>query len=531
MPAEAIGTGPECAELPDFGEGALAELADDPAGTAITNNLETSTLQQLLGTAGLLETLDGEGPFTVFAPINGAFIELTPEQRTALTADPEVLAAVLSYHVVEGESLSSEDLAAEGSAVSLEGEELDFTLDADVLTINGEAAAVCGDIPIANGTLYLIDTTLIPEAEADALAPATTEAAGPATSAPADGATASTEPTDSSEPTDDAAGASGATGTTEAGGGSESASGIVFPVTPGEDWPASLTFTLTPSQEAGGLIETAEPLAQALAERLGVEVEALVPSDYAGVIVALQSDQAQIAGGLGPVQMVQAEDEAGAELILQSERFGEFVYVTQWFTNDPDTYCGDEPVADPETGFLFCNGVLDATSSSDGPIGEDHLADVAGQTVAFVDQGSASGYLVPSLQLLNAGVDPVEDITPLFAGGHDAAVQAVYDGDAAVGVSFNDARGQLVEQVPDVGEQVVVFAWSFPIPNDGFAVGGDLPPDLQEAITAAFIDIAETPDGQAMLQELYEIDGLQPVESSDYDSIRELRTELADLLE
>ena len=77
-----------------------------------------------------------------------------------------------------------------------------------------------------------------------------------------------------------------------------------------------------------------------------------MPSDYAGVIVALQSGQAQIAGGLGPVQMVQAEDEAGAELILQSERFGEFVYVTQWFTNDPDTYCDDEPVADPETGFL-----------------------------------------------------------------------------------------------------------------------------------------------------------------------------------
>ena len=48
--------------------------------------------------------------------------------------------------------------------------------------------------------------------------------------------------------------------------------------------------------------------------------------------------------------MVQAEDEAGAELILQSERFGSYEYVTQWFTNDPDTYCGDEPVADRRPG-------------------------------------------------------------------------------------------------------------------------------------------------------------------------------------
>ncbi len=98
-------------------------------------------------------------------------------------------------------------------------------------------------------------------------------------------------------------------------------------------------------------------------------------------------------------------------------------------------------------------------------------------------------------------------------------------------MSFNDAREQLVEQVPDVGEQVVVFAWSFPIPNDGFAVAGDLPPDLQEAITAALVDIAETPEGLAMLQELYEIDGLVPVDSADFDIIRDLRTELADLLE
>jgi phosphonate transport system substrate-binding protein len=335
-----------------------------------------------------------------------------------------------------------------------------------------------------------------------------------------------TEPTDGTVAS--ASESAGASATTE-GAGAQSATNVVFPVTPGPDWPDELVFTLTPSQEAGGLIQTAQPLADALSERLGVEVTPQLPSDYAGVIVALESGQAQLSGGLGPVQMVQAEDEAGADLILQSERFGSYEYVTQWFTNDPDTYCDDTPVADPETGFLFCNGVTAGAPATDGPIGEEHLADVAGQTVAFVDQGSASGYLVPSLQLLNAGVDPVDDITPLFAGGHDSAVQAVYDGDAAVGVSFNDARTVLAEQIPDVGEQVVVFAWSFPIPNDGFAVAGDLPDDLKEAITAALLDIAETqPD---VLKEVYDIDGLTPVDSTDYDIIRELRTELADLLE
>lgn len=296
-----------------------------------------------------------------------------------------------------------------------------------------------------------------------------------------------------------------------------------------DDWPDTLVFTLTPSQETGGLIETAQPLADLLSEQLGVTVEALVPTDYAGVIVALESGQAQIAGGLGPRQMVQAEDQADAELVLQAERFGSLLYVTQWYTNDPDTYCADEPVAD-EDGFLFCNGVLDATGPEDGPIGADELSELEGQTIAFVDQGSTSGYAIPALQLSEAGVDPIDGIDALFAGGHDTAVQAVYDGDATVGVSFNDARGQLVEAVPDVGEKVVVFGWSGPIPNDGFAVAGDLPDDLVAAITAAFIEIAGTEEGAALLQELYEIDGLVPVESSDFDVIRNLEEQLGDVL-
>lgn len=310
------------------------------------------------------------------------------------------------------------------------------------------------------------------------------------------------------------------------------AAGSMAPVTPGEDWPDTLTFTLTPSQDTGTLIDDAQPLADMLSERLGgIPVEAFVPTDYAGVIAALDSGQAQIAGGLGPAQMVQAESQADATMILQSVRFGSTLYVTQWFTNDPDTFCEDEPAPAGDDGFLFCNGVGEAESAEDGPIGEDMLAQVEGKTVAFVDQGSASGYLVPAFQLFNAGVDPIDGITTVFAGAHDQAVQAVYDGDADVGVSFNDARGQLVETTPDVGERVVVFGWSGPIPNDGFAVAGDLPEDLQQAITDAFLDIANSEEGAAVLDELYEIEGLVPVESSDYDEIRDLETELGELLD
>ncbi|WP_162452413.1 phosphate/phosphite/phosphonate ABC transporter substrate-binding protein [Phytoactinopolyspora mesophila] len=297
----------------------------------------------------------------------------------------------------------------------------------------------------------------------------------------------------------------------------------------GADWPDEIVLVFTPSREAQQLVDDAGPLAEMIEERVDISVDPFVATDYAGVIVALEAGQAGIAGGLGPQQMVQAEAQAGADLILQSERFGDVQYVTQWFTNDPDTYCETDPV--DVDGFLFCNGVEDATGPGDGPIGEAAIAQVEGEPVAFVDQGSASGHLVPSLQLFEAGIDPQTGVEAIFAGGHDNAVLAVYRGDAAVGVSFNDARGEVVDQFEDVGEEVVVFAWSPPIPNDGFAVAGDLPEDLKEALADALIDIAATDEGHQLLNDLYNIDDLVPVDSAAYDPIRTLVSELGELLE
>lgn len=295
---------------------------------------------------------------------------------------------------------------------------------------------------------------------------------------------------------------------------------------PGEDWPDQIVLGLVPSREAGVLVETAQPLADAISESIGVEVESYVPTDYTGLVEAMGAGQADI-GMFGPLALVRAEERYGVEIVLQSERFGSLTYVTQWMTNDPDTFCNDEPVAD-EDGFLFCNGVLDAT---DGPVGEDAIAEVEGKTVAYVDAASTSGYLIPALQLLQIGIDPQEGVTPLFAGGHDNAVISVYNGDADVGLSFNDARGEVVEEFPDVGEQVVVFAWSQNIPNDGAAIRADLPDDLKEAIVQAMLDYASTDEGKEVLSEIYNIDDLVRADPAVYDVIREAEAELGDQID
>lgn len=284
----------------------------------------------------------------------------------------------------------------------------------------------------------------------------------------------------------------------------------------------SLTFGFVPSREADQLVESADALAAVLEEAVGVPVESFVSQDYAALTEAMASGQADI-GAFGPLGVVRAIDTAGVEFVLQSARFGSFTYHTQYMTNDPDTFCLDEPVAD-EDGYLFCNGTLDA---EEGPVGEDAIAMITTDTnLAYVDPTSTSGYLIPALQMQNAGIDISGFDT--FSGGHDASVQAVYDGDVTVGLAFDDARSTIAEQFPDVGEKVIVFAYSQEIPNDGFVVRGDLPDDVKQQIVDAMLAYAETEEGATVLDELYEIGGLREADPAVLDVVREADEKLGD---
>jgi phosphonate transport system substrate-binding protein len=102
------------------------------------------------------------------------------------------------------------------------------------------------------------------------------------------------------------------------------------------------------------------------------------------------------------------------------------------------------------------------------------------------------------------GIDPEADLEPVFAGGHDASVIAVCNGQAEIGVSFDDARTDAVTDC-DVPGTVVVFAYGPEIPNDGVAVSGDLSPELKASIKQALLDYAATEEGQTVLDEIYNI--------------------------
>ncbi|MGH3649472.1 MAG: phosphate/phosphite/phosphonate ABC transporter substrate-binding protein, partial [Acidimicrobiia bacterium] len=120
-----------------------------------------------------------------------------------------------------------------------------------------------------------------------------------------------------------------------------------------------------------------------------------------------------------------------------------------------------------------------------------------------VEESSTSGFIFPTIELRNAGITE-DQYTTIFAGSHDGAVLAVYDGEADIGVSFDDARGTIADPNTDVGEQVIVFNISPRIANDVIAIRSDLPADLKDALFQAMADYIATEEGAAVMDELYQ---------------------------
>ena len=154
-------TGPACASVPTSGEGSFTGMADDPAATAASNNPALSTLVSAVQAAGLVDTLNGPGPFTIFAPVNDAFAKIPSADLNALLADKAALTEVLTTHVVAGKKLSAADLTKMQSVETVAGKMLTLSAQGGALRVNGQATVGCADVPTANATVHLIDGVLM----------------------------------------------------------------------------------------------------------------------------------------------------------------------------------------------------------------------------------------------------------------------------------------------------------------------------------------------------------------------------------
>ena len=125
----------------------------------IAANPQLSTLNGLIVKAGLVDTLKGAGPFTVFAPNNDAFTKVPAKTMAALGADPALLKSVLSYHVVPGKTMAAD--VKNGNAKTVQGANLALSKAGSFVTVE-DAVVQMADITASNGVVHVIDAVLIP---------------------------------------------------------------------------------------------------------------------------------------------------------------------------------------------------------------------------------------------------------------------------------------------------------------------------------------------------------------------------------
>jgi uncharacterized surface protein with fasciclin (FAS1) repeats len=125
-----------------------------------------NTLVAAVKAAGLVETLQGKGPFTVFAPTDEAFAKLPAGTVESLLANPDKLAKILTYHVVPGKVMAADIVKAKRAApTTANGGKLDVVVRDGRVLVNG-ANVVTADVVASNGVIHVIDTVLIPTAPA-----------------------------------------------------------------------------------------------------------------------------------------------------------------------------------------------------------------------------------------------------------------------------------------------------------------------------------------------------------------------------
>ncbi len=162
---------------------AAAAATETSAPAALVDIVDTAvaagsftTLAKLLTDAGLVETLKGAGPFTVFAPTDAAFAAVPKETLDALAADKDLLVKVLTYHVVSGGVMAAD--VKPGEVPTVEGSVLTVSV-ADGKVMVNDATVTTADVKASNGVIHVIDKVLMPPASPTDTAPAPTETSAP----------------------------------------------------------------------------------------------------------------------------------------------------------------------------------------------------------------------------------------------------------------------------------------------------------------------------------------------------------------
>jgi phosphonate transport system substrate-binding protein len=253
-----------------------------------------------------------------------------------------------------------------------------------------------------------------------------------------------------------------------------------------------IVWVFVPSGETERVTAGAQSVVDLLEAETGLFFEVRLATEYAGAIEAMCADPAEAhMSSLATFAYVMAADRGCAEAAMLSVRFGSPTYNGQFLVRTD-------------------SGITD-------------LSQLNGKTFCRPDPLSTSGWVIPSIMLKGAGVDPDTGLAEVVdAGSHDAVAAGVYDGTCDVGATYVDARTRIEEQYPDVMEQTVVIALEPDIPNDGVQFQTSVPQELRDKIVAGLLAVAATDEGAEALNTAYQWEELMEADDSYYDAFRQI---------
>jgi len=250
-----------------------------------------------------------------------------------------------------------------------------------------------------------------------------------------------------------------------------------------------IIWSFVPSQDTEEVLSGAQQVADLVTDRTGLVIRTNIATEYAGVIEAMCNNEAHM-GALNTFGYILGNERGCADVAIASVRYGTTFYTGQI-------------IVGANTGI-------------------NSLEDLAGKTFCRPDPLSTSGWIIPSIVMQAAGINPATDLAQVVdAGGHDSVVTAVYNGDCDAGATFVDARGNVEDTLTDVKDLVLVLDVSPPIPNDTISFATNFPPELREQIVNALLAIAADEAHLETLRSTYSWTGLEAVDDSFYDPFRQ----------
>ena len=272
----------------------------------------------------------------------------------------------------------------------------------------------------------------------------------------------------------------------------------------------TLNVQFVPTNNDGSMEAKTGPFADYLSEKLGMDVEVTLATDYSTIVEAMASGKVDL-GIMPPAAYVQARNLDAAEALLSS----------QLVAYDEDT---EQPLEDTYTSTFKGEVLVKADSDMES------LEDLKGKKIATLSPNSASGYIYPVAEMKDLGIDPLTDCTLTTVNDIPSEITAVLNGQQDACFVFQGARYVFASKFSDYDlfkDLKVLYLTEGDIPNDAIAVQPSMDDELKDKIKEVYLNMADDEEGKDAMS-LWGHTGYGEADEAAYDTIEEYTDKAAE---